>query len=80
MDFTREIHLGPKPLACSIAKIVEYSTLPKAFSKSILRIIIGFFDRWKICRYSKAHVMRSWIFLDLIKLYWFWCKIEIISF
>jgi hypothetical protein len=40
--FTKEIHLGPKPLACSIARIALYSTLSKTFSKSIFRIIMGF--------------------------------------
>jgi hypothetical protein len=80
IDLTREIHLGPKPFAYSMAKVAEYSTLSKAFSKSILRIIIGFFERWQICRYSNALAMQSWIFLDLIKPYWFWCKIGIISF
>jgi hypothetical protein len=43
MDFTGEIHLGPKPLAYIIARIGEYSTLSNSFSKSIFRIMMGFF-------------------------------------
>jgi hypothetical protein len=63
-----------------MASMAGYSTLSNAFSKSILRIIIGFLERWQICRYSKAYAIQSWIFLVLIKPYWFWCKIGIISF
>jgi hypothetical protein len=38
-------NLGPKPRAVHIAMIALYSTLSKAFSKSIFRIMIGFFDK-----------------------------------
>jgi hypothetical protein len=35
IDLTMSIHLGSKPYAWSIALIASYSTLSKAFSKSI---------------------------------------------
>jgi hypothetical protein len=40
---TREIHLGPKPLASSMAIMAQYSILSNAFSKSILMMTTGHF-------------------------------------
>jgi hypothetical protein len=48
IDLTIAIHLGPKPLAESMEIIALYSTLSKAFSKSIFSIIIGLFEEWHI--------------------------------
>jgi hypothetical protein len=67
IDLTNEIHLGPNPLAWSIARMALYSTLSNAFSKSILRIIIGFLERWQICKYSKAHAIQSSINLEYLE-------------
>jgi hypothetical protein len=69
IDLISDIHLLPKKLACNIARIALYSTLSKAFSKSIFMIMMGFFLYMTNVQIFKC--LGKAIFLPLMNPYWF---------
>jgi hypothetical protein len=67
--FTQKMNFSGNPMALKTSFIASCSIESKAFSKSSLRIIVGFLDALHWWIYSKDQAMQSWIVLPLMKPY-----------